>query len=944
MYQSAFLRGQRSRAYSLCAEREVWSTAHTWSQEVICACASRLACEMWGHPSIPQSSAGGSRRFFPHTVSSSSSLAIGGEGGRELPEVLSALAREGVVLHGRAGSGKTYLARTVQQRLKTAGHEMVVWCNFARVMEGLSGRCSQRELAELVGKEAGLNHSDQQRLVQLLMQGSDKVTLIIDDIDGRGVEDCVRSRIDREKPELLEVFLSETAGQVRSETRIERHEYSLEQIQVDGSNEEPNSNELGKYEMLVREKVEMVEQLLRGPGPRLLVGRLPQPDICPHKVELGGFDGLPTTIEYMKLRLATVYKITVIRLLESYLSAHPLISSLCSVPRFANALCTAYTRDNKSIRDTESVLVHKMLLEWVKEELPKLQENSLYKLPQQERKDFLHISRIAFESLTRSAGASDDSRFSLLDNSEVNAVNLQEGYASLDDARSFGLILSSGNALYSFVHSVIQEFMAAFYVCSLPQDQQILFYTDIFPKHARCFLNVAHFHFGITKLETKEFLNPSKMVLAAMIESVAHFAEKTKEGALKTDEGKKEQQKKMKVDLLELQKLMVGCLYEAQDPTLVKNFTQQYTALMEMRVPDVRALDDTRFTTQLVYVILQSGIEKWEIVVPNEHALGKTDAVKFPVSIAAGIAVSIDVQVQCSQSLSFSMRAKFEPSTPQKAGRATEMMKRATNEQEREMYFKLAMLCMGQSETLHRVTQLYSPVPVRSDAADPAYASLITCGCAGKTLATKVVFEPIHPIHTVQLGPRSRKARAADAERDATTKAHMQQQHQNNYTEVIVLNKPSVKSVTFKPPGGGAQCRLVMTGDTSPAASGRIAMESEQMLEDSVNWMKCLAVSDADKAKMAMVAHGLPLPKKSKIEGNKGNVVQPGEVSGTRFHDDNAHQPTTAAAQVRLTHKHFLEPDVLPCSPTPTQAETSEKVTWRAGMVMHSVSTNLVVG
>ena len=899
---------------------------------------------MWGH-STPQSSTGGEggRRFFPHTVSSSSSLASGGEGGRELPEVLSALAREGVVLHGRPGSGKTYLARTVQERLKTAGYEMVVWCNFAQVMEGLSGRCSQRELAELVGKEAGLNHSDQQRLVQLLMQGSDKVALIIDDIYGRGIEDCVRSRIDREKPELLEGFLSETAGQVRSETRIEKHEYSLEQIQVGGSNEEPNSNALvGKYEMLVREKVEMVEQLLRGPGARLLVGRLPHPDICPHKVELGGFDGLPTTIEYMKLRLATVYKTTVIQPLESYLSAHPLISSLCSVPRFANALCTAYSRDNKSIRDTESVLVHKMLLEWVKEELPKLQENSLYKLPQQERNDFLHISRIAFESLTRSAGASDDGRFSLLDNSEVNAVNLQEGYASLDDARSFGLILSSGNALYSFVHSIIQEFMAAFYVSSLPQDQQILFYTDIFPKHARCFLHVAHFHFGMTKLETKEFLNPSRMVLSAMIESVAHFVEKTRE-ELKKEEGKQEKneekQKKMKEVLLELQKLMVGCLYEAQDPTLVKNFTQQYTPLMEMSFPDVRALDDARFTTQLVYVILQSGIEKWEIVVPNEHALGKTDAVKFPVSIAAGIAVSIDVQVQRSQSLSFSMRAKFEPSTPQKTGRATEMMKRATNEQEREMYFKLAMLCTGQRETLHRVTQLYSPVPVRSDAADPAYASLITCGCAGKTLATKVVFEPIHPIHTVQLGPRSRKARAAEAERDATTKAHMQQQHQNNYTEVIILNKPSVKSVTFEPPGGGAQCRLVMTGDTSPMASGRIAMESEQMLEDSVNWMKCLAVSDADEAKMAMVAHGLPLPKKSKIEGDKGNVVQPGEVSGTRFHDDKARQPTTAAAQVPPTHKHFLEPDVLPYSPTPTQAETSEKVTWRAGMVMHSVRT-----
>ena len=212
----------------------------------------------------------------------------------------------------------------------------------------------------------------------------------------------------------------------------------------------------------------------------------------------------------------------------------------------------------------------------------------------------------------------------LLDPTEVSYVNLQEGYSSLEDVNNFDLIQCRGNSVQNFLSCVIQEFLAAFYLSYLPQDEQVAFYYETFPKNIRQLQNVCLFHFGLTRLKTEA----SKLIVSGMIESIGHVAMKL-EGSL----------------YLDLQKLIQACLYEAQDPTLVRTFTQQYTKLMKITFPDVRALDDGRLTTQLTYVILQSGIKLWEIEIPNENTRGKTDAIVFPISMAE-TSVKVAVKVQ----------------------------------------------------------------------------------------------------------------------------------------------------------------------------------------------------------------------------------------------------------------------------------------------------------
>ena len=687
-------------------------------------------------------------------------------------------------------------------------------------------------------------------------------------------------------------------------------------------------NNVFVFDNVVETDASALQCLLRQPGGKILLSRHEPPVslLYRHHIRLGGFDSAGTALQFVKHQLFTAHKGSRTQPLEIYLSMHHIIKSLCIIPRMAVILCDIYSRDSRCIKDTETSLVHRMVLAWMKMELVQLKEKSLYKLPKEEAEHFLHICRIAFEGILHRASKKDEP-FSLLQ-IEVNAVNLQNGFSSLDEVKNYGLIQSKGNTVRSFIQPVIQEFLAAFHISSQPQNHQISFYNEQFQKNVDSFLNVALFHFGLTRLETEEFLNPSKIILAPMIESLAHIIEKKAEFRL------------------ELQILIVGCLFEAHDTTLVKHYTQQFTPLMNINFPDVRALDDARMTAQMIFVILQSGINLWEIIIPNENARGKTDSLVFPITMIPDTSVSIEVKVQPGMSQSFTLGAIFEPKTPAKTGRATEMLKRATNEEEREMYFKLAMICTGQRETLHRVTQLYSPVPVRSDATDPAYASLIACDCVEKTLATEVVFEPIHPIHMVQLGSKSKKAKAAEGDQDVTSRRHMEQKHKSCYMEMIVLNRPSVKSITFQPPGGSPPCRLVMSGEKdSPSTSGRIAMEAniESVLEDSVGFTECVPVAEKEHGKSTMVPHGLPLPKsKSKMEADKGNVRQGAEVSGSRVHNNDGDIPATAA-QVAPSHKHFQDQDILPYnSPALAQAESSEKITWRPGMIMHSVSTPIL--
>ena len=685
---------------------------------------------------------------------------------------------------------------------------------------------------------------------------------------------------------------------------------------------ELQESQLHQYVLILDECDELDTYLLTlcQKGAKLLLARRYRPDVHTRKITLGGFDCYDTTKQFITHQLTTVHNVKKTQPLLSYIQARPIIRELSTVPLMSLILVEIYAADNKCIKtETETLLIHKILIGWIKKYVPSLSVKSLYMLDPEKRENLLHIALIAFHSLQHKA--SEGEGFSL-SAEEISSFNLEGGYASLDDVKKFNLLQCNGNSVHSFIHPIIKEFLAAFYLSCQPQNEQISFYCELFPKHIGSFKRVCLFHFGLTRLETEEFLNPSKLILAGMIESLAHVTQK-QSGELH----------------LELQQLIQACLFEAHDPTLIKNFCQQYTDIMTLTFPNTRSLDDLRLTSHLNYVILQSGIKSWELSIPSEHDRGKTDNLAFPIAMANS-SIKIAVIIESNRHPSCKLRAIFEANTTKRTGRATEMLKRAKTEEEKERYFKLAMVVTGQRETLHRVTQLFSPVPVRSDAGDPAYASLITCKCVEEKFEKEVKFEPVHPIHALPVSPSSKKIRGGD--RDETALKHMTQKHEGNYLEYIVLNQPSLRSITFSPPGRSQQCRLVVSSEKlSPSTSGRIAKEAESSLANQENAVSCRTVEeDPQEEKSELVPHGLPLPKsKTKIEADKANVLQIAGTAGTRVHGgDNAPEAPVTPAQAAPSHKNFQEPEISLYSPAPVQAETAEKIMWKPGMIMFTVS------
>ena len=62
------------------------------------------------------------------------------------------------------------------------------------------------------------------------------------------------------------------------------------------------------------------------------------------------------------------------------------------------------------------------------------------------------------------------------------------------------------------------------------------------------------------------------------------------------------------------------------------------------------------------------------------------------------------------------------------------------------------------------------------------------------------------------------------------------------------LNKPSVKSITFQPPGAVQQCRLVMSTEKLPLSmSGHIAMEVEKSVTDQEKLVERMYMSQVGR-------------------------------------------------------------------------------------------------
>ena len=153
--------------------------------------------------------------------------------------------------------------------------------------------------------------------------------------------------------------------------------------------------------------------------------------------------------------------------LESYLSHHPNVMRICYLPVHSVMVCFLYDIMKDDLPHTESEIYENFTLYTLcRRHRKKL--DSLDRLPDNYKKIFMKICEVAFIMTVSSKQIFEQEEFSLF-----------EGCPNVDDP-SLGLITIDYTAqrygyenVYSFVHLTFQEFLAAYHISRLGEQEQV---------------------------------------------------------------------------------------------------------------------------------------------------------------------------------------------------------------------------------------------------------------------------------------------------------------------------------------------------------------------------------------------------------------------------------------------------------------------------------------
>ena len=158
--------------------------------------------------------------------------------------------------------------------------------------------------------------------------------------------------------------------------------------------------------------------------------------------------------------------------LHSYLAQHPNVHHMCYLPIHSAMVCFLFDEMGCSLPQTETEMYKNFTNFTLLRSLTRYEENepcldSPKDLPAQERKLFLEICKLAFEKTKTSK--------QVMKHNEVKDF-LKDVKSS---SKSLGLInvdrismLSGFQDLYTFLHLTFQEYLAAYHICQLEEEEQ----------------------------------------------------------------------------------------------------------------------------------------------------------------------------------------------------------------------------------------------------------------------------------------------------------------------------------------------------------------------------------------------------------------------------------------------------------------------------------------
>ena len=521
--------------------------------------------------------------------------------------------------------------------------------------------------------------------------------------------------------------------------------------------------------------------------------------------------------DYMQW-VAKERKIVNIDRLLDYIKADLSLLDLCRNPECTNHILAIYSEDKYQCPTTRTALYKSLTERIIRKHLKAASAVDIYHLDDEDDEHFRTVCKVAYLLLHKKRKYFTKAEFSTLCLTQrLPGSGVYVGMGLMQT------LVHKSQYSFQFLHDSIQDFLASWYISQQPYyDQAYIVLDSLAPSLLleNRFGRVLRFLFGLSNFHTanKLPLNVSKIVLVPLIDSI------TAAISLEDDP-----------TIAKLQ-LILACLHETQDPNIVKKFVTKRQSILNLHFEDSKQFEAN--LEVLAFIIAHSDLNQWSVEVPfeNKH-IGDFLAMLVSDQLHSSSEPTSKVKLHVVDGVTYRVSPLYPKTiTPLK--------------------LKVNIYCRLTRELLHRFSQYYSPIKLKSDGSNPAYVSILACSCLKSAMETKLFlqFEPVVALHWLPVSNTSRSA-SRSQEEAPQNHLHMQREHNGQYTELVIMMTPFLNRLKFILPGTKQEVSIELCNNDSPDFlwSG---------IETNVNQDVTLAhaFSESDVGTCQMIVPSLPLP------------------------------------------------------------------------------------
>ena len=512
---------------------------------------------------------------------------------------------------------------------------------------------------------------------------------------------------------------------------------------------------------------------------------------------------------------------------------HPSLVSISKIPLIAKLIRNFCERNQKQNDFTITDICLNVVTEIIKRRLKntsyQFEENiSLFSLPEDIFDEFVKLCQFGFESLASGH---------LLENSEqkqrfLSGFNLNHSF-SLTSNETFGFVelSSSDSCSFQFVHPLIHEFLAGYYVQLIPP----LDVLDVLHKHAFEMLSQDDpsihwliFFFGLTWRRNLTF-DPTKYMISTLLEFLIHclvsLRDETCKNAVLT---------------------VMLCVAETKEKVLWRKFASNLGGNISLQILG-KVFEKHMWT--IADMISSSEINDWSMSARDFNIPRELKNFELYTSVR----MSKVVVHSLGESILLSPKISIEA-----ASRRQKDFETFKESIDREAAFVNRYQCRAIREILQRVLKIFAEIGLKGDASNPAYVSFLSCECFKNKLEDNVVFDPSLPYHFLEVTSEKTLKKIQGEHR-----THLAV-HGGKAMELVILLKPFVRRVTVTIPHTSEKhCIVFMSEELAHTVIGEGAISSSLASSDSTQVMLDTSINEtASTSSSEMVRPCLPLPQK----------------------------------------------------------------------------------